>query len=86
MTYTPPSENVTRSSTGEPNPQDWLSGLAAARLLGGSRQLVYRLVVAGVLTAYRLDDNPKSLLLWRAEVEQVAAARRLLAGGRGAAA
>lgn len=55
-----------------------MSAAAAADALGGSRQLVYRLTVAGILTAYRLDDNPRSLLYWRAEVERVADARRLL--------
>lgn len=59
-----------------PNPGDWLDQNDTARRLDRSRRTIDRLVSAGILTLY---DIGTQRLFWRAEVEQVRDAQRVLA-------
>lgn len=58
-----------------PNPGDWLDQNDTARLLDRSRRTIDRLVSAGILTLYEIGTQR---LFWRAEVEQVRDAQRVL--------
>jgi hypothetical protein len=61
-----------------PNPADWMTRAAAAFALGVDPATVSRMVADGILTARRPVGGPAEnppLILWRAEVEELSAAR-----------
>jgi hypothetical protein len=65
-----------------PNPYDWTTVAGAAELLSVDRRTVDRLILRGVLTGcnpYQAKGEKPVVMLWRAEVLEVRAARQKLA-------
>jgi hypothetical protein len=70
-----------------PNPEDWLSGLAAAELIGVSYAQFYRYINGNPATGehprikrYTMQGSDRPMF-WRAEIQRFADARRLATGG-----
>lgn len=66
-----------------PNPEDWLSGIAAAELVGVSYQTFHRWISGDrpLITRYTIKGSDRPMF-WRAEIERFAEARALTGGRR----
>lgn len=69
-----------------PNPGDWMTRQAAANALGCSTRSVERMVADGVLHGYQpiagKREKRVTMILWAPEVDDLAKARRRVAGER----
>lgn len=65
-----------------PNPGDWCTLADAAAVLKLSRVQVWRIIRAKRLTVYLIGDDRRTQvpLVWRADLEAYAAARRTVRG------
>jgi excisionase family DNA binding protein len=60
-----------------PNPQDWVDARTAADMCGVKLPTLWDWLSKGTLTTYKIGTHR---LFWRAEVVQMAAARKVVKG------
>lgn len=74
---------ATQAALPIPNPGDWCTCTDARIRLGVSHVTLFRMIRDGRLQAYTIGDQPvgRNTLIWRADLEDFAAARKLAFGG-----